>query len=691
MKDVATRIDELRLEIQRHNRLYYVEAKPEITDQQYDLLLKELEQLESQRPDLVTADSPTQRVGGEPIDDFVTVPHALPMLSIDNTYSREELAAWHQRAVKILDLEPGVGGGLFDAPALTFIVEPKVDGVAVSLRYEQGLLVRAVSRGDGKAGDDITANVRTITAVPLRLAGQPPRVLEVRGEIYMPNEEFLRINEQREAEELERFANPRNATAGTLKQKNPKEVARRKLRFYAHGRGEIEPDGYASHEAFLLAIAGFGLPTNPCTKRCESFDAVWQTIEQFARTRPTLPYNTDGMVVKVDRRDQQKTLGTTTKSPRWCIAYKYAAEQATTTLKAVTWQVGKGGKLTPVAELEPVFLAGTTVKRASLHNMDEISRKDIRVTDHVVIEKAGEIIPQVVDVALSERPADAKPIEAPTTCPSCGGPVGREEDESAIRCGNPQCPAQLRERLIWFAGRDQMDIDGLGDKAVHQLADAGLLTGFADIYRLKDRREAILGLERFGETKLDNLIAGVEASKHRGLERVLAGLGIRHVGGKAAATLARQFRTIDGLLSADVTSLQNFELDGNPSGIGPQIAQSLHAFLHSEAGQQVIAGLRDAGVSMETRLPPSRAAADATGPLAGKIAVITGTFAQFDRQGLTRKLEQLGAKVTSSVSKKTSLVVAGEAAGSKLDKARELGIEVWDEARLTRELSRMSP
>lgn len=688
---VADQIQKLRREIERHNRLYYVESKPVISDEEFDRLLRDLQELETKHPELVTPDSPTQRVGGEPIDAFRSVPHASPMMSIDNTYSREELLAWHRRVVKGLgeDATSDASSNLFDAdpsaaPAsIHYIAEPKIDGVAVSLRYEDGRLVLAATRGDGKRGDDITHNARTIRAIPLTIASDRkhpvPRVFEVRGEVFMPNASFLKINEQREAQGEELFVNPRNATSGTLKQLDPRIVAKRNLSFFAHGLGTCEPEVFESHGQYLDALKAMGFPVNPLIRKCDGIEAVWAFVEEFSTSRAKLHYWTDGVVVKVDRFSQQRELGATTKSPRWCIAFKYAAERAVTKLLKVEWQVGKTGKLTPRATMEPVFVAGTTVQHASLHNEDEIIRKDIHLGDTVVIEKAGEIIPQVVEVQKEHRPAGAKTIRAPRECPSCGGPVVREEGEAAHRCINPECPAQLRERLIHFAARDQMDIDGLGEMSVNQLADAGLLKSFGDIYRLKDRRAELLELDRMGEKKADNLLAGIEASKSRGLARALAGLGIPHVGNKASQTLASYFGSITAMTSASLGELSDFEIYGKKSGIGPEIAGSLHAFLHSNAGRHVIHELEEAGVDLTA---PRAAPPPADTPFSGKTVVLTGTLDNFERAELSEKLASLGAKVSGSVSKKTHLVIAGREAGSKLDKARELGVEVWDEARL---------
>jgi len=693
------RLAELRDSIRRHDVHYHVEARPVISDQEYDRLYQELKDLESEFPDLITDDSPTRRLGGKPLEGFRTVRHTRPMYSIDNTYDREALQAWHQRVVK------GLG-----RDEVEYVVEPKIDGVAVSVRYENGTLVLAVTRGDGQQGDDITQNVRTIKAIPLRLVspGHPalPRVIEIRGEVFMPNREFQRINQVREERGLELFANPRNATAGTLKQLDPAVVAERNLTFMAHGRGDIQPDTLSAHSGFLDLIRRLGIPTNPLTRVCRQIDEVWQAIESFDHQRAGLGYGVDGVVVKVNPYADQEELGYTAKVPRWCIAYKYAAEQAVTRLLKVEWQVGKTGRLTPRAFMEPIFLAGTTVQHATLHNLGYITSRDIRVGDTVVIEKAGEIIPQVVEVRKELRPHAARRIVAPERCPVCAGQVEilhdperiRElardskaptlgpEDETGRACLNPECPAQFREKLIWYCGRGQMDIEGMGEKAVNQLVDAGLLRSFGDLYALKHRRGELLDLERMGEKKVDNLLQGIEASKSRGLAKVLSGLGIRHVGSRVAQILASHFGTIDRLMEADIPELTGFELDGEKSGIGIEIATSVREFLSSPTGKRVIEELKSAGVDLTS---PTRSAAPAGSlPLTGKTFVLTGTLPTYSREAATAMIEAKGGRVSSSVSARTHYVVAGESAGSKLDKAKALGIEVLDEQGLLRLLGR---
>jgi len=698
-REAKQRIEQLRREIRRHDYLYYVEASPEISDRAYDERYRELKELEEQYPDLVTPDSPTQRVSGQPIEGFRTVTHARRMYSIDNTYDQDELAAWHDRVARSL-----FGKGAKEASSIEYVVEPKIDGVAVTLRYESGRLVLAATRGDGQRGDDITHSIRTVRAIPLRLRTETdvevPRTLEVRGEVYMTAAEFARINERRQAENLDAFANPRNATAGTLKQLDPSVVAQRHLRFTGHGKGETDPDTFPSHFAFLTAIKALGIPINPLTRLCAGIEEVWQAIDEFDRQRNEVGYGVDGVVVKVNDYRAQEQLGYTAKAPRWCIAYKYAAEQAVTRLIRVEWQVGKTGRLTPRATMEPVFVAGTTVTHATLHNLGYIRERDIRVGDTVVIEKAGEIIPQVLEVKKDRRPRKTKKIEAPHRCPVCDGPVEvtykpgrvkeveagrrdaasfRDEDETGRACLNPECPAQFREKVIWFAGRGQMDIEGLGEKVVHQLADAGLIESFGDIYRLQDRRAELLQLERMGEKKVDNLLEAIAASRSRGLERVLVGLGIRHVGAKVAETLARHFGSMQRLMAASVDDLMSFDVGGEKSGIGLEIASSVHTFLSGSMGQRIVRELEEAGVVLTASQVPASNRADT--PLAGKTVVLTGALSGFTRKEATEAIERAGGTVTSSVSKNTDYLVVGEEPGSKLDKAQSLGIPILDETR----------
>ncbi len=726
--DPAARIAQLRDVLHRANTAYYRDAAPTLPDREYDTLLAELAQLEAEHPEHDDPNSPTRRVGGDPIEGFETRPHAQPMLSIDNTYNEDELAEWHARVLKSLDIEPGAdASALFAAEPPTFVCDPKVDGVAISLRYERGVLVQALTRGNGEEGDEVSHAVRTIRALPLRLeAGDVPEVLEVRGEVYIPNSVFAQINAQRAADGEDLFMNPRNTCAGTLKQLDPKVAAARDLRFVAHGRGVVSDDHFATtHGAFVGRLAALGFPTSPHSTGARSLEEIFAAVRAFSETRLTLDYATDGMVVRVDSFAQQAQLGSTSKSPRWIIAYKYPAERKSTVLDAVDWQVGKTGKITPRAVMQPVLIAGTTVRHATLHNFGRVrdlptdrggERTDLRVGDTVVVEKAGEIIPQVVEVVLRDRPADAKPITPPSACPVCGGPVEIEPEdakddpalETARRCINPECPAQVREKLVWFVGRKQMDIDGLGEQTIDiiRATDDVPLRHFADIFALHAHKDRLVEFERMGEKKVENLLAGIEVAKSRGMARVLAGMGIRHVGSTTARQLARAFPSVDALLAAELwqlmpmavnrmSQIRRQELTGSTepiehaveTGLGEGTAEVVHAYLHSAAAQQAFADLAAAGVDLSSKdyAEPGEAAS-AGSPLAGKRVVLTGTMESADRTALTERLEALGAKVSGSVSKNTDLLIAGAKAGSKLAKAQSLGVEVWDEDRLLAEL-----
>ena len=666
----AERIEKLRQEIRAHDRSYYVDATPTISDREYDRKLEELRTLEAEHPELAATDSPTQRVAGEPIEGFETVPHARPMYSIDNSYDSKELRKWADRLPDDVD---------------SYLVDPKIDGVAISLRYEAGQLVLAATRGNGQEGDDVTQNVRTIRSVPLSLdTGDepPPAVLEVRGEIYCPWDVFTQWNEELEAEGAQLLANPRNATAGLLKRHDTTIVAKRRLEFCVHGRGELQGVDSASTEEFFQQVATWGLPTNPHSQLASSIDEVLEIINRFDTTRQELPYAVDGMVVKVNRFDLQDELGFTSRFPRWCIAYKYAAEQAATKLLEVQWQMGKTGKLTPRAKFEPVQLAGTTVQHATLHNYGELLRKDVRMGDTVIVEKAGEIIPQVVGVVLENRPANAKSPPPPTKCPMCGGDVVPDTDDTGKEvgryCTNLDCPAQLRERLAHFASRSQMDIDGMGIKVIEQLLEAQLVSSIGDVFRLHERKDDVLQLERMGKRKADKLFVAIEDSKQRGLGRTLAALGIRHVGSTASRILAEHYRSIDNLLEASEEDIATFKIGESESGIGPEIAKSLHAFLHSETGATVINELRQAGVLLETHEADAQEAKGSS--LAGMSLVVTGTLEKYSRKEIEQLIVQHGGKATSSVSKSTNYLVAGEKAGSKLDKANSLGVPVISES-----------
>jgi DNA ligase (NAD+) len=655
---IQKQIDKLRREIRRHDYLYYVLNEPELTDRQYDDLFAELKRHEEAHPDLVTLDSPTQRVSGRPLEEFTTVRHSVPMLSMDNTYSPDELRQFDQRVRKILGRENP-----------RYVVETKIDGVAVSLRYEKGLLVLGATRGDGESGDDVTANIRTVANIPLRLNPVPPRppavpdVIEIRGEVFMPTKEFERINRQREAEGENLFANPRNATAGSLKLLDSRIVAKRGLRFLGYALGEVSEPFADSHCEMLHKLAALSVPVNPNYEPAENIEEVIAVCNRWESKRHTLDYQIDGMVIKIDSYDHQRRLGQTARSPRWCIAYKYAAEQAETVVESIAVQVGKTGALTPVANLTSVQLAGTTVSRATLHNFDELKRKDVRPGDTVIVEKAGEIIPQVVEVILAKRPKTAKPFEPPAKCPECKGPVAKDENGVYIRCINPACPAQLVERIRYFAGRDQMDIDGLGIVLIEQLVNTGLVKSFADLYQLTE--DQLAGLERMGKKSARNLIAALEKSKHQPLPRMLAALGILHVGSRVAELLAEEFADIDELRNASAERLEQIP------DVGPEIAQSSHRFFHEPRTGRIIDELRDVGLTMPALHRPKAAA----GPLAGKTVVVTGSVEGYSRGDLEELIRKHGGKPTSSVSKNTDLVVIGDSPGSKADKAKQLGVE----------------
>lgn len=655
----AERAEHARLcdEIARHDRLYYVEAAPVVSDAEYDRLYKALEALEAAHPELVTADSPTQRVGGAPAEGFATVEHAVPMLSIDNTYNDGELRAFHERVKK------GLGG---EEPA--YVVELKIDGVSISLRYESGVFVRGATRGDGREGDDVTANVRTIRAVPIRLDGAVPAVIEVRGEIYMRGDTLERLNALREAEGEAPLANPRNTTAGTLKLLDPKEVVKRKLELFVYGVASTDELPFATHWETLDALKAWGFPVNAHRERCTSIDAVLAFAETWREKRFTLPYETDGLVIKVDDYAHRERLGFTAKAPRWAIAYKYPAEVARTTLKAITVQVGKSGALTPVAEVEPVKLAGTTVKRASLYNFEDLERKDLRIGDTIEIQKAGEIIPQVLRHVPDLRPAAAEPFPIPSHCPVCGSEAVRDPEGVFLRCVNLSCPAQLKGRLRHFAGRSAMDIEGMGEAVIEQLVDKELVKDPADIYDIA--AETFESLDRMGKKSSDNLVAAIEASKEKPLSRLLNGLGIRHVGGRTAEVLAQHFETADALMAADVDALTAVH------EVGDVVAQSVYDFLQAPENVALMTRLRDHGLRMDE---PQRPAGPGAQRFAGKTFVVTGALSKYTRDEIHDRIKALGGKAASSVSKKTTYLVAGDDAGSKLTKAQELGVTVLSE------------
>lgn len=652
----AHEIEKLREQIRYHDRKYYVEARPEISDREYDRLLDRLRELEAKHPDLVAADSPTQRIGERPVEALKSVAHRVPMLSIENTYSEDELRKRVARVVKLLPDEK-----------IGWVVELKIDGVAVSVTYENGRLVQAATRGDGRTGDDITHNMRTVIDCPLRLADKPPRILEVRGEVYMTNSELVRLNEKQQKRGEQLYANTRNCAAGSIRLLDPRLCAERRLRLFCHGVGFVEGLKAKNHMDFLAELRRFGLPATPHVECFDDFDAAVAHCEERIETLHELDFEVDGLVLKVNDFAQRKRLGSTSKSPRWLIAFKFEKYEAKTRLLDIRVQVGKAGTVTPVADLEPVELAGTVVKRASLHNAEEIERKDVRIGDAVIVEKAGKIIPHIVRVEKAERQGHPRKFVFPTRCPSCDTPLVKDAGGVYIRCPNLQCAAQEKERVRYFASRSAMDIEGLGDKLVDQLVETGAVKNSGDLYRLN--LETLVNLERMGQKSSENLLRGIEASKSRGLARLLNALSIRHVGARVAAVLAEDFHSMDKLVQASVEELAAIH------EIGPVIAESVHAFLHSRFGRDTIGDLERLGVAMTARGAPRRRAE----AIAGKTFVVTGTLANHSREAIESLITGLGGRAASSVSKNTDYVVAGEKPGSKLDKAKALGIAVLSE------------
>jgi DNA ligase (NAD+) len=666
----AARIDRLRDQIRHHDRQYFVEAAPEISDRDYDRLVAELRELEGAHPELVTPDSPTQRVGEEPVAALTSVRHRVPMMSIDNTYGVEDLRAWGRRVEKLL-----AEGG--DSRPPRYVLELKIDGVAVSLTYEQGLLTLAATRGNGVVGDDITHNVRTIRGVPLVLdLSDPPAVVEVRGEVYMANSALVSLNERQAAAGLAPFANTRNVTAGSIRLLDPRECGRRPLEFFCHGAGNAAELGLDSLTTLFAWARQAGLPVAPRTAAFDSLDGLIERGTELIEELHDLDFEVDGFVVKVDDFAQQRLLGATAKSPRWAIAWKFEKFEATTRLADIRVQVGRGGTVTPVADLEPVELAGTIVRRASLHNADEVAKKDVRIGDVLVVEKAGKVIPHVVRVEKHLRTKRLPVWKPPAECPECQTPLARDPEGVYIRCPNVDCPARCRERIRFFASRGAMDIEGLGDKLVEQLVATGLVKQYADLYALEAAQ--LEPLERMGKKSAAALVEQIARSKDRGLVRALNALAIRHVGPRVAALLAGRFPTIHALAGASEE-----ELAAIPE-IGPAIAASVHEWLASDYGKQTIAGLIQAGVRLD--VPEAERIAD--GPLAGKTLVVTGSLERFSRQEAEEAIRRAGGRAAGSVSKKTDYLVAGAEAGSKLDKATKLGVAVIDEAAFEKLLGR---
>ncbi|NUK31806.1 NAD-dependent DNA ligase LigA [Parageobacillus sp. VR-IP] len=659
-----TRIEELRELLNKYNYEYYVLDRPSVPDAEYDRLMQELIALEEQYPEFKTKDSPSQRVGGQPLDAFQKVEHRIPMLSLANAFHEGDLRDFDRR------VRQEVGDDV------AYVCELKIDGLAVSVRYENGYFVQGATRGDGVTGEDITENLKTIRSLPLRL--KEAVTLEARGEAYMPKASFERLNEQRKQRGEELFANPRNAAAGSLRQLDPKIAASRHLDLFVYSLANAEELGIDSHSAALDYLQTLGFKVNPERRRCANIDEVIRFVSEWHEKRSQLPYDIDGIVIKVDSFEQQEQLGATAKSPRWAIAYKFPAEEVVTKLIGIELNVGRTGVVTPTAILEPVRVAGTTVQRATLHNEDFIREKDIRIGDSVVIKKAGDIIPEVVNVVFDRRTGEEVPFAMPTHCPECGSELVRLEGEVALRCINPKCPAQIREGLIHFVSRQAMNIEGLGEKVISQLFREGLVHDVADIYRLT--KEQLINLERMGEKSATNLLAAIESSKQNSLERLLFGLGIRYVGAKAAKVLAEHFETMDRLQNATKEELMAIH------EIGEKMADSIVAYFAKPEVKELLNELRAYGVNMEYKGPKTPKAGDVDSYFAGKTVVLTGKLESLSRNEAKEKIEQLGGKVTGSVSKNTDLVIAGADAGSKLTKAKQLNIEIWDETRFLQEI-----
>lgn len=662
-QQAADRVTELRDLIERANRAYYDEAKPFISDKEFDESLKELRDLENEF-DLQSDDSPTRRVGEKPTNQFPTVEHPVPLLSLDNTYNPDDLKDFDRRVRdRLADNE------------FTYAVELKFDGASVRLRYENRSLVTGATRGDGERGDDITSNIKTIGDVPLTLPKHAPDIVEIRGEAYMEKEAFVRLNQYREESGLQPFANPRNSTAGSLKMQDPREVARRPIRMFAFELLLNSEDESRTQASKMKLLKEFGLPVCNHFEVCDSIDDVLEVVDKWDDLRHELPYETDGIVVKVNEEKYRGRLGTTSKSPRWAISYKFEADQATTVIETITLQVGRLGSITPVAELKPVLLAGTTVKRASLHNEDEIHRKDIRPGDTVTVEKAGEIIPQVLSVLNPDRDGRPEPFQMPENCPACGEKLVKFEGEVKWRCENQACPPQVRERITHFASRDALDIEGLGEAVVDQLVDAGLISTYADLYSLTTKD--LLPLERMAQKSAQNLIDAIDRSKDRDFSRVLFALGIRFVGKTVAKDLSKNFKSLEELLGANEDELA--EVDS----IGPKIAGSVASFFSKDQNRSVIESLKSAGLQFESNHDGPE-----TSTLEGKTFVLTGSLPTLTRKEATEWIEKHGGKTSSSVSGNTDFLLAGESAGSKLTKAQKLNVPVIDENEFNRLVGR---
>ncbi len=662
MNNPKEKIENLKRELRRHDYLYYILAQPAISDFEYDKLYKKLEKLESENPEFVTPDSPTQRVGSDLTKEFKPVEHKIPMLSLSNTYSREE----------VLDFDRRVADGLPENEVVEYVCELKIDGVSVSLHYNNGILSVAATRGDGKVGEEITNNVKTIRSIPVRLDNWNNKnfdltEFEVRGEIYMETAAFERFNKERESRGEKTFANPRNSTAGTLKLQDPKLVAERPLNIFVYFLAD-DKDQFKTHFENLELLKSLNMRVNPESKLCSSIDEALNYCKEWEEKRDLLPYEIDGVVIKVNSLKQQNILGSIAKSPRWAVAFKFKAKQAVTKLNKISWQVGRTGALTPVAELEPVFLAGSTISRATLHNIDEIRKKDIRENDTVTIEKGGDVIPKVVSVDLEKREENSVEVQIPEVCPVCHSKLVQPEGEVAIYCVNTKCAAQLKGRIIHFASRGAMDIEGLGESLINLFVDLGLLNSYADIYDLKNRKEELTVIERLGEKSVSNLIEAIEESKKRPFERLLFGIGIRYVGIGAAQKLAENFDTIDKLISASEEEIESVE------DIGPSISSSIKQFFSNTENLEILERLKNHGLQLKAKKKQK-----ISDSLNGKNFVLTGTLSSISRDQAKELIIQHGGKAVSSVSSNTDYVVAGDKAGSKLDKAKKLNIKILTE------------
>ncbi|EOP76454.1 DNA ligase [Bacillus cereus VDM006] len=666
-EEAKQRIEELRDMLNAFNYQYHVLDNPSVSDAEYDRDMQELIKLEAENPEFLTEDSPTVRVGGTVLDIFEKVTHKSPMLSLGNAFNEGDLRDFDRR----------VRQGIDDSN-VRYICELKIDGLAVSLHYEKGRFVQGATRGDGVTGEDITQNLKTIKAIPLCLKEEV--TLEARGEAYMPKRSFVKLNEEKEQNGEAVFANPRNAAAGSLRQLDPKIAAKRNLSMFVYGLADVKEKTIASHSESLNFLGELGFKTNPNRRTCETIEDVIAYVEEWQEKRPNLDYEIDGIVIKVDDVALQDSLGTTAKSPRWAIAYKFPAEEVVTRLTGIELSVGRTGVVTPTAELEPVRVAGTIVRRASLHNEDLIREKDIRIGDYVIVKKAGDIIPEVVNVIFDKRTGEEEEYHMPTHCPTCDSELVRLEEEVALRCINPACPAQIREGLIHFVSRNAMNIDGLGERVITQLFEADYIRTFADLYPLT--QEQLLQLERFGEKSASKLVQAIETSKENSLERLLFGLGIRHVGAKAARTLAEHFETMDHLVKATEEELKEI------NEIGEKMAQSIVTYFDNEDVLELLQQFKEYGVNMTYKGIKRADLQNIASYFAGKTIVLTGKLEVMGRSEAKKKIEELGGKVTGSVSKSTDLVVAGEAAGSKLAQAEKHNIEVWNEERFLQELNK---